>query len=203
MLYNTVRWIIFFCIIGLVTLILNKTPVKKNRKIFKIVIIAIAVLCFTQWNIPFENYIYSFPTLEKSFNYCSTAKNAEIFGFFEEESSGLVLYESENGYSNYIAQKTTDGWKVSNVNTYEVECAKTEEEYNMLVYHVKNTSDRYVLISTDFIDEIVTVTDSEGNAFKYVEDENDFSKHTTYFHCYSGENFDYKVFIDGEEYLLK
>lgn len=187
----------------MVALILSKTPVKKNRKVSGIVIIAISVLCFTQWNIPFENYIYSFPTLEKSFNYISTSKYAEIFGFFEEESSGLVLYENEDGYSNYIAQKTTDGWKVGNINTYEVECVKTEDKYNMLVYHVKNTSDRYVLIGTDFVDKIATITDSEGNAFRYVEDKDDFSNHITYFYCYSGNDFDYKVFIDGEEYILK
>ncbi len=203
MLYNFIRWIIFFAIIGLVLLIINKSRIKQYKKFSKAVIIIVALICFSQWNIPFENYIYSFPSLEKSFNYCSTTKQVEIFGFFEEENSGLVLYESEHGYSNYIAQKTNKGWKISNIKTYDVECVKVEDNYNILVYRIKNTHDRYILISTDFTDMIAEITDSKGNKFRYVEDNDDFSNHVTYFNCYSGNDFDYLVYINGEKIDLK
>lgn len=203
MLYNFIRWIIFFAIIGLVLLIINKSRIKQYKKFSKAVIIIVALICFSQWNIPFENYIYSFPSLEKSFNYCSTTKQVEIFGFFEEENSGLVLYESEHGYSNYIAQKTNKGWKISNIKTYDVECVKVEDNYNILVYRIKNTHDRYILISTDFTDMIAEITDSKGNKFRYVEDNDDFSNHVTYFRCYSGNDFDYLVYINGEKIDLK
>ena len=203
MLYNSVRWLIFFCIIGLIALLLNKTPVKKYRKIYFAIIIVSSVVCFSQWNIPFENYIVSFPTLEKSFKYCLTENNIEIFGIFEEEKTGLVLYESENGYANYITRKDEDGWKISNINTNEIECVKTVDKHTIFVYHIKNTSERYVLISSDFTDKVAEITDSKGNVFRYVEDKDDFSKHITYFNHYGDNNFDFTVFIDGKKIDLE
>ncbi len=203
MLYNFVRWIIFFAIMGFVLLIVKKSFLKKHSKVSKVILVIVAVICFSQWNIPFENYVYSFPSLEKSFKYCSTDKHVEIFGFFEEENSGLVLYESENGYSNYIAQKTADGWKISNIKTCNVECAKNKNNYDMVVYRIKDTDERYVLISTDFTDNVSEITDSKGNKLKCVEDNDDFSNHITYFSSYSGNDFDYIVYIDGEKIDLK
>lgn len=203
MLYNFVRWIIFFIIIGIVLLIIKKSPLKKHSVISKAIPIIVAVICFSQWNIPFENYIYSFPSLEKSFNYCNTAKQVEFFGFFEEKNSGIILYESENGYANYIAQKTDDGWRISNTNTYNVECVKTANDYTIVVYHIKNTDDRYILLSTDFNKtQPAEITDSKGNSFRYVEDKDDFLNHITYFSCYSGNDFDYTVHINGEKVEL-
>ena len=202
MLYNFVRWIISFIIIGIVLLIIKKSPLKKHSVISKAIPIIVAVICFSQWNIPFENYIYSFPSLEKSFKYCNTDKHVEILTVFEEKNSGIVLYESENGYANYIALKTDDGWKISNIKTYNIECVKTENNYTMVVYHIKNTDERYILISADFIDPTAKITDSKGNIFKYVEDTDDLFKYTTYFHCYSGNDFDYTVYINGEKVEL-
>ena len=50
---------------------------------------------------------------------------------------------------------------------------------------------------------IAEITDSKGNKFRYVEDDDDFSNHVTYFSCYSGNDFDYLVYINGEKIDLK
>lgn len=50
---------------------------------------------------------------------------------------------------------------------------------------------------------IAEITDSKGNKFRYVEDNDDFSNHVTYFNCYSGNDFDYLVYINGEKFDLK
>lgn len=198
-MYNSIRWIIFFVIIGCTALLIRKITLKNSKIIKTIVLIVVAITVFIFWDIPFENCLLSFKTIQKSFNYYSMQSNVEVFETFEGETSGILLYKCDNGYSNYIASKTEKGWKIGNSNTIQIECQKSIGRYNIVVYKVKETQDIYVWINISFVNDVAEITDSKGEQFEYIQDGN----HVMYYRAYYDDSFDYKVIIDNETYSLK
>lgn len=195
-MYNLVRWVIFVIVMGSLVLLIRKRSF--NKVIKSVLLVVVALILFSLWNIPFENYFLSFETLEKSFSYYVPQQDIEILKTFEGENSGMLIYKSVDGYANYIAYKDEKGWKIGNSNTNYIESQKVLDRYSSFVYKVEGTEDRYIWITASFVDDSAEITDSNGKRFESVK----HGSHVSYY-FYTNEDFDYTVVIDGVVYSLK
>ena len=195
-MYNLVRWVIFVIVMGSLVLLIRKRSF--NKVIKSVLLVVVALILFSLWNIPFENYFLSFETLEKSFSYYVPQQDIEILKTCEGENSGMLIYKDGDTYAKYIAPKTDDGWKIGDSKTYSIECKKNIDKYSAVVYKVSNSEDRYVRITASFVDDSAEITDSNGKRFESVK----HGSHVSYY-FYTNEDFDYTVVIDGVVYSLK
>lgn len=195
-MYNLVRWAIILLLVGFSIWLKRKWF--SNKKLFYPVCIIVAIICLVQLNMPFENYLYSFPSIEKVFKYYESSKDVIVLGTCIGEESGMLIYKDGDTYAKYIAPKTDDGWKIGNRNTYSIECEKNIDKYRTVVYKVSNSEDRYVRITASFVDDSAEITDRNGKRFESVK----HGSHVSYY-FYTNEDFDYTVVIDGVTFSLK
>lgn len=109
MIYNSIRWaagiFIFFLALVILMMITKKTGKSALISAF-IAIILVAVSLF----VPFENYFYSFPTVEQAFSY---RYHEELLTYAEcDEGVLCVARRDDMNYFYYSFPKGDEGYKL-------------------------------------------------------------------------------------------
>ena len=144
-MYSIVRFFIEMLLI-LIAFIIGRQCFRNSKPKQITVYVVTFFIMLIAYLVPFENWFYTFPSVDKAYTYIA---NDTIQVIVEGESSAFVLASNERGKTAHIHvfSKDKDGWKLCN--GFDVKQIKTSfiNECSLQVYRYKNSEDYYVIIS--------------------------------------------------------
>ena len=114
--------------------------------------------------VPFENWFYTFPSLEAAYKYYG--KSAQYVAVEGESSALVITQDSRRRNTQYIKffVKEKDGWGLSSAFDLKVQLTASEGNFWIHVYRYKDSEDFFVMLS-DWNYKQLQVSDQYGTGF--------------------------------------
>lgn len=201
-MYILIR-LIFWIII--VLFCLKRIKRTTSKKIFFVILLVTScVLPYVLNLLPVENLFYKFNSIKSISSYMGIK---DIIDEAENNSSVMLVNGKKNKlYSVDFILKDNDGYKICSNYRIENKAISVYKDYNIQLYHIRNTKDYYLFIIDATGNQNIYIEDNQRNVFTKNRKSYGASSHPVninYYYCSIHDfNDHYKLYINGEEVPL-
>jgi hypothetical protein len=207
-MYDGIRLSIFTVIFLAVWLIISKSSRANKKRKTRIAFIVCVIFALLSTLVPLENQLIAFHSAETAFKY---NRKGDINAVIGGKRSAMILYSDTKTSAPTIYPRTERGYNLDVYPRFSTENysakskEKSDELYNIVIYHVKKTSDFYLMIWKSFSTNTIEISDNYSSEFICIEEgEKDGSKYFQYYAYVENLSLnDYEILINGAKYTYQ
>lgn len=198
-MYSSLRLVIVAAIIGTVCYVLARTKHFNRKGLITALLVILALGSdLTLNHIPFENYFYTFPTVQKAFSYISPAD--DIIDSIEfGDSIAAISYSKrdKNTLSVTLLKRTPNGFKIGATG---FSATKFQRCGANMILSSRNKNDEQTLVIVIPFGRHDAVSDSLNSEFKLIDKADSFK---VFYTVVDSDTENYKVTVGNESSTVR